>query len=267
MPDRELESELRELGALIDYPPTPDLAGSAREALEEEANDQPRRTWMTFPAIRWAAVAAAFVLVVAVPSLSPGLRATIGDWFVTQGVYNAGEPAFEAGSPERQTEAGAPRAGESKSGESLAPRFSGEMITLREARSRMDGALLLPRTPSLGKPDEVYANGTFGKDGIVLVYRDGLPPLGDTEFSLVLTETPGEMGPAYLSGKTTAGSDLERVNVDGGPGYWGSAGRIPSAMDPHLPGNVLLWEQGSVALRLEADVHREQAIRIAESVR
>ncbi len=217
--------------------------------------------------MRWVAVAAAFVLVVAVPSLSPGLRATIGDWFVAQGVHNAGEPAVDAGSPERQTEAAAPRADESKSGESLAPRFSGEMITLREAQARMDGALLLPRTPSLGKPDEVYANGTSGKDGIVLVYRDGLPPLGDTGFSLVLTEMPGEMGPTYLGGKSTVGSELERVSVDRDPGYWGSAGRIPSAMDPPLPGNVLLWEQGGVALRLEADVHKEQAIRIAESVR
>ena len=38
-------------------------------------------------------------------------------------------------------------------------------------------------------------------------------------------------------------------------------------MDPRLPGNALLWEQGSVALRLEANVQKEQAVRIADSVR
>ena len=264
MQDRELERELKELGALIDYPPTPDVARAARNMLDEE-NDRPRRFRMAFPTLRWAAVAAAFVLIVAVPTLSPGLRATVGDWFVAEDFQSAGEPAFDAGSPERQSEAGAPSAGVPKSGESLAPRFSGERISLQEARASMDGALLLPRT--LGKPDEVYAGGTSRKEGVVLVYRDSLPPLSDTGLSLVLTEVPGDVGRAYLKGKTPARSELERVSVDGDPGYWSAAGLVPSAMDPRLPGNVLLWEQGGVALRLEADVRKEQAIRIAESVR
>jgi hypothetical protein len=259
MPDRELERELRELGALIDYPPTPDVAHTARRVLDAE-NDRPRRFRMAFPTLRWAAVAAAFVLVVAVPTLSPGLRATIGDWFVAEEIQSADRPAVDAGSAERQSEAGAPAAGVSKSGESLALQFSGERISLREARARMDGALLLPRMPKLGKPDEVYAAGTSGKAGVVLVYRDGLPPLGDTGINLVLTETPGDIRPAYLGARATVGSELERVSVDGGPGYWGSAGH-------RLPGHVLLWEKRGVALRLEVNLPKGQAIRIAESVR
>jgi hypothetical protein len=262
MPDRELERELRELGALIDYPPTPDVARAARNVLEEEENSRPQRLRMAFPTMRWAAVVAAFVLVVAVPTLSPHLRATISDWFVAEDIQSAGGPAVEAGSSERQSEAGAPPAGVSKSDTSpaLAPRFSGERISLREARARMDGALLLPRTTKLGKPEEIYAGGTSRKDGLGLVYREGLPPLGDTGISLVLTEVPGDLEPAYLRGKTTVEADLERVSVDGDPGYWSAAGH-------RLPGHVLLWEQGGVALRLEADVQKEQAIRIAESVR
>src|SRR5215210_2905328 len=132
MEDREIERELRELGALIDHPPTPDVASAARNVLEEEANDRPRRFRMAFPTMRWAAVAAAFVLVVAVPTLSPGLRATISDWFVAEGLHSAGRPAVDAGSSERQSEAGAP-AGVSKSGtyQAPAPRFSGERISLR----------------------------------------------------------------------------------------------------------------------------------------
>ena len=77
MPDRELERELRELGGFIDYPPTPDVARAARRVLDEEENSRPRRFLTAFPAMRWVAVAAAFVLVVAVPTLSPGLRATV----------------------------------------------------------------------------------------------------------------------------------------------------------------------------------------------
>jgi hypothetical protein len=266
MPDRELERELRELGALIDYPPTPDVAHAARNLLDEEEDSRPQRFRMVFPKMRWAAVAAAFVLVVAVPTLSPSLRATVSDWFVAEDIQSAGGPAVDAGSSERQSEAGAPG---SKSGTSpaLAPRFLGKRISLREARATMDGALLMPRKLGLGKPDEVYAGGPSGKEGVVFVYREGLPPLGDTGISLVLTEVPGNLEPAYLRGKTTVGSELETVSVDGGPGYWSAAGRIPSAMDTRLPGPVLLWEQGGVALRLEADVQKEQAVRIAESVR
>jgi hypothetical protein len=266
MQDRELERELRELGALIDYPPTPDVAHAARNLLDEEEDSRPQRFRMVFPKMRWAAVAAAFVLVVAAPTLSPSLRATVSDWFVAEDIQSAGGPAVDAGSSERQSEAGAPG---SKSGTSpaLAPRFLGKRISLREARATMDGALLMPRKLGLGKPDEVYAGGPSGKEGVVFVYREGLPPLGDTGISLVLTEVPGNLEPAYLRGKTTVGSELETVSVDGGPGYWSAAGRIPSAMDTRLPGPVLLWEQGGVALRLEADVQKEQAVRIAESVR
>jgi Domain of unknown function (DUF4367) len=259
MPDRELERELKELGALIDYPPTPDVAHAARNLLDEE-DGQPQRFRMAFPTMRWAAVAAAFVLVVAVPTLSPSLRATVSDWFVAEDFHSARAPALDAGSSEKQSEA--PAAGVSKSDTSpaLAPRFSGERISLREARARMDGALLLPRTTKLGEPDEIYAAGTSRKKDVTLVYKGGLPPLGDTGISLVLTEVPGDLEPAYLRGKTTLRSELERVSVDGGPGYWSAAGH-------RLPGYVLLWEQGGVALRLEADVQKEQAIRIAESVR
>ena len=262
MQERELESELRELGALIDYPPTPDVAHAARRVLDETENDRSRRFRLAFPTLRWAAVAAAFVLVVAVPTLSSGLRATIGDWFVAEGIHSAGEPAVDAGSSERQSEAGAPAAGVSKSGTSQAPapRFSGERISLREARARMDGALLLPRMPKLGTPDEIYTAGTSRKEAVVLVYREGLPHIGDTGISLVLTETPGDLEPAYLGGKTTGRSQLEKVSVAGVPGYWGSARH-------RLPGHVLLWQQGGVALRLEADVRKEQAIHFAESVR
>jgi hypothetical protein len=149
----------------------------------------------------------------------------------------------------------------------LAPRFSGERISLREAQARMDGALLLPQTPKLGKPEEIYACGTPRKDGVVLVYRGGLPFLGDTGISIVLTETPGDIGPAYLAGETAVGSELEWVRVDGGPGYWSPAGRLPSPMNRRLLGHILLWAQEGVTFRLEADVQKEQAVRIAESVR
>jgi hypothetical protein len=269
MPDRErqLERELMELGTLIDYPPTPDVARAARSLLDEEREDRPRRFRVSIPALRWAAVAAAFVLVVAVPILSPSLRATVSDWFVAENTSTVGGPAVDAGASKRHSEQKAPPSGVSKGGEAVTssgrtPRFPGERITPREAR--MKGVLLLPRTPTLGKPDDVYAFRTPRKDGIVLVYREGLPPLGDTGISLLLTEVPGDVAPTYLAGN---GSKLDRVMVDGRPGYWGPAGSLPSQVELPFPGRVLLWKQGGVALRLEADLPKDRAIRIAESVR
>jgi hypothetical protein len=265
MPDRkhELERELRELGSLIYYPPTPDAARAAHNVLDEEENDRPRTFRLAFPTLRWA-VAAAFVVVVAIPALSPTLRTTVSDWFVAGDAQMARPPAVDAGPPERQSEANAPTSSASKSAEAPARRFPGKRITLREAQARIEGALLLPRTPKLGKPDEIY---TSPKHGVKLVYRAGLPPRDDTGISLVLTEVPGDIERAYLTGKPAVESELDRVSVNGAPGYWSATGRISSAIDPRLPGHVLLWKQGGVALRLEADVQREQAIRIAESVR
>jgi len=267
MPDREreLERELSELGSVIYYPPTPDVARAARNLLDEEA-DRPRRYRLALPTLRWAAVATAFVLLVAVPTLSPGLRATLSDWFVA----GDGRPALDAGSSEKEPEANAPAPAVSKRGEAAtspaqSPKFAGERITLREAQARMDGVLLLPWTPKLGNPGEIYTLRTSSQEGVVLVYREGLPPLGETGLSLVLTEMPGEVEPAYLAGKSAVG--LERVRVDGHPGYWGPAGNLPSEMDQRFPGNVLLWEQEGVALRLEANLPKQQAVRIAESVR
>jgi len=54
--------------------------------------------------------------------------------------------------------------------------------------------------------------------------------------------------------------------VDGHPGFWSPAGRLPSSVDRPLPDRVLLWKKGGVALRLEADLPKEQAVHIAESV-
>jgi hypothetical protein len=271
MRDRDLERELRELGSTIYYPPTPDMARAARGLLDEEQEARPRRFRRSLPALRWAAVAAAFVLVVALPALSPTLRATISDVFVAKDTQMAGEPAVDAGSSERESGENAPPSGLSKGGEAVSspaqsPRFAGERITPREARARMGGALLLPRTPELGKPDELYAIRTSWKDGVMLVYKEA-SSVGTAMNSLVLTEVPGDIESAYLAGKTTVRPKLDRVNVNGRPGYWSPARRLPSKTDPHLPGNVLLWKQSGIALQLETNLPKERALRIAESVR
>jgi Domain of unknown function (DUF4367) len=275
MPDRELERELRELGSHIEYPPTPDLARAVRRSLDEDGTARPtrsRRFWSSLPSLRWAVAATAFLLIVAVPTLSPAMRATVTGWFEAGQTAGSGQaaggsrevPAAESGGDAALApSAGGPR----PSGEGF-----GERISLREARSGVvAGELLLPET--LGKPDEVYAGKPPDEEGVTLVYgaRSGLPPLGNTGIGLVLTEVPGGVESAYFPEGERPEAGLQRVQVGGKPGYWVPAGRgVPSPIgrsEARLHGSILLWEQEGVALRLEAEIPKQEAIRIAESVR
>ena len=305
MPDREREREreLRELGSHIEYPPTPDLARAVRRSLDQEGTGQPtrsRRFWSSLPSHRWA-VAAAFLLIVAVPALSPAMRATVADWFEAGQTASSGQAARGAGKAPVAESGGdaalAPSAGKAARGESPAesarpdsggssmapsaggPRPSGEelrfgdRISLREARTRVvAGELLLPEMRKLGKPDEVYAGEPPNEEGVTLVYgaRSGLPPLGDTGIGLLLTELPGGVESAYFPEGQRPEAGLERVQVGGKPGYWVPAGRgAPSPIgrtEERLHGSVLLWERESIALRLEADISKQKAILIAESM-
>lgn len=258
--DRELERELGELGSRIEYPPTPDLARAARRRLEEEERT-PRRGGFGLPTLsaRWAA-AAALLLFLAVPLLSPATRETFSGPFVAGPAADGGKPrgvAVESGD-------GAPR-----------PSSPGraESITLREARARAgDGApVLLPRAKELGEPDEVYALGRPSRGGVALVYRSrpGLPPLGGTEIGLVLTELPGDLESTYLE-EAVSMRGFEEVRVGGGGGYWIPDGRRLARPDHRTwrpRAGVLLWEREGRALRLEADLPKGEAIRIAESTR
>ena len=99
-PDRDIERDLRDLGARIEYPPTPDLAQAVRRRIDEEAAGQQIRRggfWPSFLSPRWAVVAAALV-VVFVAALSPTLRTTLSDLFVSGGASSSGQQAGAGGS-------------------------------------------------------------------------------------------------------------------------------------------------------------------------
>jgi hypothetical protein len=263
--DRDRERELGELGSRIEYPPTPDLARAARRRLEE-GDRTPRRGGFGLPPLwaRWAA-AAALLLFVGIPLLSPAAREMFSGPFVAGPAADGGKPqgaAVESGDA-------APRPSSSERAEPVgANRGFGERITLQEARAGDDAPILLPEAMDLGAPDEVYALGAPREGGVALVYRSqpGLPPLGDTGIGLLLTEVPGDLESAYL---TRSASGFEEVKVGGGRGYWYPEGRAPAVVGSswHPRAGVLLWEQEGRALRLEADLPKAEAVRIAESTR
>ncbi len=101
--EREIEQGLRDLGARVEYPPTPDVARSVRLRLDEEQSRQARRNWRwpPFLAPRLTAVAAALVLI-SVVALSPTVRATLSDFFVS-----SDQTGSEAGGSAARPEIGA----------------------------------------------------------------------------------------------------------------------------------------------------------------
>ena len=285
MPDREreLERELRELGSHVQYPPTPDLARAVRSRLDQEGPERPARSgtiWPSLPQFRWAMAAAALALIVAVPVLSPAMRDTVTGKFEVGEAARSEQAAGGAdGSPPVESKGDVAESASEAQGEAIPSsgrggRYLGEglgfggRVTLGEARAGTHAPVLLPQAAGLGRPDEVYA-GEPREDGVVFVYRarPGLPPLGDTEVGLVLTERVGDVEAAYFPEEARPQAGFERVGVGGKRGYWAPAGRDLSSRTGLLGGSVLLWEQGDRALRLEADLPEEEAIRIAESVR
>jgi hypothetical protein len=130
----------------------------------------------------------------------------------------------------------------------LTPRLSlGEPIAPDSTSFR----LLLP---SGRHPTAVYA----GDGGYWLRYP-----------GLLLFEFRNEVGGPVLKKAAVGTADVEHVDVDGEPGIWiGSrhALYLPGG-PPRAAGHVLLWQRGSLTLRLEAAVGRGRALAIARSVR
>jgi hypothetical protein len=121
--DEEIENSLRDLGARMEYPETPDVASTVRRKLdEEERPTESRRTlrWPPFLAPRWTAVAAALV-VICIVALSPTLRSTLSGPFAPQAGSEAGSAAkpesgasedrYKQGAKVAPQEAGAPAPG------------------------------------------------------------------------------------------------------------------------------------------------------------
>ncbi len=100
--DRDLENELRDLGSHTEYPPVPDLVRSVRSRLEAEdgtagssARSRPQLWWF---------VAAALVLLVAVPVFALAVRDTGGGAFSAGG--GAARDEAESGGQEAGDAAG-----------------------------------------------------------------------------------------------------------------------------------------------------------------
>ena len=142
----------------------------------------------------------------------------------------------------------------------------GAPTTLAAARDRLRFRILVPGQPAASPR----------------VFVDDTPPGGRVSFlydrpRLLLIEFRGSSTQTFLEKAVGPGTTIERVRVGGAPGAW-IAGRPHGVVfadargvirqdATRLAGNVLLWERDGLVLRLEGARTREDALRVARSVR
>lgn len=262
MTDRELEATLVELGALLDYPRPAPLAERVRARLGE-----PRRHWWDISRSPRAGLVRAFVAVTIVLALvlavSPDARAAAETVLGLRGVTIFRVPAV-ATPPATPASAVA---------------FPGARLTLAEARARVSFPILVPSDAALGEPDDVYVDAVAGGDRVTLVYRSraALPVSREAGVSALVVEVRGRVEESFFAKAAGPGTRIDPVAVNGARGFWlegephlffirDAAGNVRDET-LRLAGNTLLWERGDTTLRLEAQVARDVALRIASSFR
>jgi hypothetical protein len=269
----DLDRALADLAASLEFPSTPDLAAAVTARLDQDPVGarpapvaRPRRwSWPT----GWRRLAlaglAVVLLAVAVLAASPGTREAVARRLGLRGI------GVELGGTPPPTVTTAP-------GERLDLGL-GERVTLEEARRRVGFPVLVPQTSGLERPDAVFVSEAVppgGRVDLVWRARPGLPASGFTDAGLLITEFQGQTTPEFIKKVAVAGQ-VEFLEVDGEPAYWFSgephfftyldrAGKFREEQT-RLAGNTLIWQRGELTLRLEGEISKEEALRIAESMR
>jgi hypothetical protein len=234
----ELHERLEQLAAATTWPPTPDLAASVRAAIESAPASSPvprRRPRRPLLAALLALVVGGGVL--ATPGAGSELLERLGLRGATVTQVRELPPASLGGT--------------------LA---LGERYSLADAQRAAGYKLVRPA--ALGAPAEVYADG----DAVTFVYRarSGRP--------ILFTQVPGSTR-RYIEKLVTRRT--RRVTIGGRPGLqlrgphvvlFDQPGGGTVVSEARLAKNALLWERGTLLLRLEAEQPADELLRIARSV-
>jgi hypothetical protein len=260
-----LEQDLRALE--LAWPATPDLAGAVLARLEAEPVAAPRRrSWWPsrglVPAVAWTAAAVVAALAITMAA-SPSARSAILEWLGLKSVKI-----------ERKAPTATPVPRRSQLGSEL---NLGQQVSLEEARRLVGFRVRVPS--ALSAPDAVWYHGPPPPGGRVsFVYRPqpGLTRSPQTGAGLLVSEWRAIVGPVIE--KAAGNARVERLMVDGDRAYfisgaphgmvWQDANGRIDYEDQRLAGNTLLVERSDgLLLRVEGQLSRDAAVRIARSVR
>lgn len=245
-PNDRLETALRDLGARLDVPEPPELTGAVltRLARLDTEPDAPRSVFLTrvVPRLVAAAVVALLALGVAM-AVSPTVRAAVFDLFRIGGVEIHHEPAPSAPPTNGRVELPGER-----------------VVSLEDARRAAPFEVAVPA--ALGDPDEVRIADGDPPRVVSLLYDRGIR----------VDQFDGRLSPVFF--KKTDAADMEMVRVGSVDGVW-----VPRphpvfyvdrdgnerAESARLAASTLIWEADGMTYRLEGELSRDEAVRIAES--
>ena len=255
MRDDELDATLREIGERLDYPQPTAMANAVRARLREPRRLERRRFGLA-PAFVTLAL-----LAVVITLGSPDVRGAAGEFLHLRGIDIFRVPSVPATLPPLQFS------------------VAGERTTLDDARRRVRFTPRIPASGDLGAPDDVFVETVGTTDRLTLVYRQrsGIPVSASAGVSALVVEARGTVDEALFAKATGPGTRVEPVNVNGGQGYWlEGAPHVFFYRDPsgnvvndtlRLAGNTLVWVQDGVTIRLEAQVSKADALRLASTFR
>ena len=254
--DQKIEHRLREMAATFSYPPTPDVAGSVRNRLAQEAKlpfsrVQPIGSRRRFPAVAAAlSIALAATILLAVPEA----RALVGSFLIRIGSI---EVVLATPTPLPYAATPLPTPSSSATFGSL------NALSLDAARSNAGFPVQLPRYPAdLGNPDRAYLQDLGGPAALFVWAQPGQP--GQTRLILY------EMSSSAYAQKSIVGSTvLSETRVYNQHALW-IRGTQPLQLGSTPPlqlvnGNTLFWAEGGITYRLETTLPLEEALKIAKS--
>jgi hypothetical protein len=253
----DLEPQLGELAAALEWPATPQLAGRVRARLASA-----RRPWYVS---RWAMAAAAVVIVgSAIVVYTPARDAAAGWLNLHVFIQRVEHPPTPSPLPS------------GSAGERLG---LGNPTTMGTTRSEVEWKIVVPST--LGQPDEVYyqpppLGPSQGEVSLVYRARPGIAVSGQTGVAVLITEARGTVDQNFFGKMLGPGTTLAYVTVGGRQGYWISG-------SPHvffftdadgnfrnetmrLATNTLILDYGGTIIRIEGNLTKAQALEIAASL-
>jgi hypothetical protein len=239
MNNESLEQQLTAFGRAARYPATPDLTASFWQRLE--ASKRERAT------PRFALAGLALAVVVATIALTFALAApardAAADLFHRINIFQT-----------------------SQSTEGLPTDIQGRPVTLEQAQTALGAKIAQPSYPANEEIDHVLLQ-TLGSTVSAAVFYTG-----DEDF--VLFASSAGAGKGIPIGQSI---DVEQVDGFGGEAFWvqgrrivvslGAGGAIIYGTERVTETNALVWERDRSVYRIEGNLTKDEAIRIAQSVR
>ncbi|HJS18913.1 MAG TPA: hypothetical protein VJ785_09190 [Anaerolineales bacterium] len=259
MNEMDFETQLRSIASGMQYPPTPDIAGSVAARLRTP--NRPRLVKRTFA----RSLVIALILLTSLMIIPP-VRAAVIE-FIQIGIVQIFRPDPAPAPTEIPSTMIPQTATPAPTLPSLIPLLedmAGE-TSLTGAQQRTGYPILLPSyPPELGEPDHVFVQDADGPMTI-LVWIDRQNP-NQVLMSLHLIPEGSwaieKFSPAII----------QETEVSGQRAVW-TVGPYPIRLfngdlefRRMINGHVLIWEEDDITYRLETDASLEEAVRTAESL-